>query len=77
VLSGTAPAAAFAAALRNAEQLLAGLSSRSDAGELVVLLYGLHIALRYIEDGELSAGAGRMSRLATWLPDLLGMAQGR
>jgi hypothetical protein len=67
VLRGLTPAVAFDDALRRAQELLAPLAVRPTVRPLVLLLYGLHIAVRYLEDGELSAGAGRMSRLSTWL----------
>lgn len=67
VLGGRTPAAAFGDALQRAQNLLAPLGVRATVRSLVVVLYALHIAIRYLEDGELSAGAGRMSRLSTWL----------
>jgi hypothetical protein len=75
VLGGVAPAAAFGAALHNAHRLLSPVAVRPPARRLVVFLYALHIVVRYLEDGELSAGAGRMSRLSTWLPALVAAAE--
>lgn len=75
VLQRQAPAEAFAAALDSAAVVLREQVPDPALRRQTVLLYALHIVTRYLEDGELSAGAGRMSRLDTWLPGLVAGAE--
>lgn len=73
VLGGAAPADAFAAAVDGAAVLLAPIGNASSA-RLVVWLYAVDIATRYLVDRELEAGQTRMTDLAAWLPDVLDRA---
>jgi hypothetical protein len=77
VLGGRTPAAAFDDALCRAQDLLAPFGVQPTMRPAVVVLYALHIAIRYLEDGELSAGAGRMSRLSSWLDSFVTAAADR
>lgn len=75
VLGRQTPADAFANALDTAGMFLRELVPDPSLRRPTVLLYALHIVTRYLEDGELSAGAGRMSRLNTWLPGIVAAAE--
>ncbi len=69
VFGGGSPADAFADALRRAPQIVVADDERQ--ARATVLIYALHIGLRYVEDSEVDAGEGKMSRLGTWLPGLV------
>jgi hypothetical protein len=73
VLGGSSPVAAFAAGAQQAQSLLAPVGNRGAAG-LVVWLYAVDIATRYLIDREEEAGRTRMTTLADWLPDVLDRA---
>lgn len=66
---------AFADALHRAPALLRPIGVPAAVARVVVLLYALDIAVRYLEDGELSAGTTRMSRLGTWLESVARAAE--
>jgi hypothetical protein len=70
VLGGVSPAEAFAAATQRAPVLLAPIGNAA-AAELVVRLYTVDIATRYLVDRELEAGPTRMTDLAAWLAHVL------
>jgi hypothetical protein len=62
---------AFASARNRARDLLAPFGVTDEkAAELTVLLYGIEIATRYLEDGELDRGT-RMGQLDNWLVAVL------
>ena len=73
VFGGGSPADAFADALRRAPQIVDADDDRQ--ARATVLIYALHIAVRYVEDNEVDAGEGKMSRLGTWLPGLVHAAE--
>jgi len=71
VLGGARPADAFAATATTARALLAGLAEPA-AAELLVRLYAIDIATRYLVDREHEAGHTRMADLGSWLGHVLG-----
>lgn len=71
VFGGSAPADAFATTGADAQSLLASTGNRK-AADLVVWLYAVDIATRYLMDREQEAGTTRMTDLAAWLPSVLG-----
>ena len=73
VFGGGSPADAFADALRRAPQIVD--ADDDQQARATVLIYALHIGLRYVEDSEVDAGEGKMSRLGTWLPGLVHAAE--
>jgi hypothetical protein len=72
VLDGVAPVTAFGQAARDAATLLAPFAIRPSTMPLVVRLYVVEVATRYLEDGESEAGTTPMTRLSQWLPVLVG-----
>lgn len=70
VRQGMTPSAAFESTRSQAAELLAPFGVRADVATLVVLLYAVEIAVRYLHDGEVDAGT-RMGRLDSWLPEVL------
>lgn len=69
VVAATAPTAAFASARERAEELIGQVGNTSVA-ELVVWLYTVDIATRYLTDREPTDGL-QLSNLPNWLPDAL------
>lgn len=65
VLGGATPLQAFADTFARAAELLP--DAGADAARLVVWLYAIDIASRYLVDREAEAGITRMSDLSTWL----------
>jgi hypothetical protein len=76
VLGGASPAEAFAAACERAPVLLTSIGNAA-AAELVVWLYAVDIATRYLVDREEIAGPLRMADLPDWLPGVLDRAAAR
>jgi hypothetical protein len=74
VMAASPPARAFRNALDDSRALLLPFGVTADAALLVVWLYAVDIAVRYLEDREMEAGATPMSRLRTWLPQVLDAA---
>lgn len=68
VLRQQHPVAAVAAVRREAPQLMASLGLHASRGDLLVLLYLLELASRYLRDGE---SGTRLSRLHTWVEPVL------
>ncbi|GAA5021856.1 hypothetical protein GCM10023258_11610 [Terrabacter aeriphilus] len=68
VLEQAHPVAAFATVRRQAPRLVERLGLSPAEGDLVVLLYVLDLASRYLEDGETGT---RLSRLDGWLATVL------
>lgn len=70
VISSHDPATAFELARIRADALLAPFGIAPESAALVVTLYLIEIATRYLHDGEVEAGT-RMGNLPVWLPQVL------
>jgi hypothetical protein len=68
---------AFAQTSERASHLLRAHRVRADAAALIVWLYALEIAVRYLEDREQAAGPTRLGTLSAWLADVLQSASAR
>jgi hypothetical protein len=75
VVAGVAPQDALALTRSKAVSTLARLGVPSQSARLVVTLYALDLAVRYLEDREMEAGDTRMSRLGAWLPEVVGWTE--
>lgn len=73
VLDGLSPAQAFVAVMDRAATLLEPIGN-APVGRLIVWLYAVDIATRYMLDGEQEAGTTPMTELADWLPEVLDRA---
>lgn len=71
VFDGASPRAAFERAEQDAARLLAPHSVAPGAHQLMVLLYLIEIATRYLHDGEVRSGGTTLGRLDTWLQPVL------
>jgi hypothetical protein len=67
VFDGAEPHDAFIGVMSQAVDLFAGLPVAPGSARLVVLLYLMEIAVRYLHDGEVELDATRMGRLYGWL----------
>lgn len=72
VAHGRRPAQAFDEVAGRAPDLLAPFDLGPGPAQVVVQLYALEVATRYVEDGEGLAGTTPMTRLAEWVPQVVG-----
>jgi hypothetical protein len=75
VIGGATPLDAFADTFSRAAEVVPGVDA--DAAQLVVWLYAVDIASRYLVDREAEAGLTRMSDLRTWLRSVNTLAAAR
>lgn len=75
VRRSTPPREALASVMSKSSALLAPFGISRSAGQLTVRLYAIDLAVRYLADGELEAGATPMTRLSNWLPFVLGSVE--
>jgi hypothetical protein len=71
VLHGRSPIEAFEAALARPDEVSGRPTGGPHAGRLIVWLYALDIATRYLVDREEEAGSTRLGDLPSWLPQVL------
>lgn len=71
VEDGVSPTAAFDLVAQQAPTLLAPFEVSKRSVQLIVRLYAVEVATRYLEDGESEVGSTPMTRLSQWLPGLL------
>lgn len=70
-LTGVTPREAFEDTLRRSPELLRVHGITDRVAVLVFWLYVIELAVRYLEDEEMSAGTTPMSRMSEWLHDVL------
>jgi hypothetical protein len=71
VMSGNTPTEAFRAALKGPLDPLVAAVCDPEIHTSLVLLYALELASRYLLDGESQVAGTSMSRVFTWLPEVL------